>query len=118
MIDHLEIVKNISEDKATQKFFSDVQKQYDSKLGFESELQNKKSEVQKNEHMRLQAATLTAMLNDLISQLCQIQSVSGFVEFGVSRQGSKYAKKSVEECCYQGHRYRLVVTQPIAPPTP
>jgi hypothetical protein len=84
---------NISEDKASQKFFSDVQNQYDSKLGFESELQNKKSEIEKIEHMRLQAVTLTAMLNDLIiSQLDQIQSVSGFVEFGPLVKAAKGQK--------------------------
>jgi hypothetical protein len=86
---------NISEDKATEKFFSDVQKQYDSKLSFESELQNKKSEIEKNEHTRLQATTLTAILNDLIiSQLDQIQSMSGFVEFGPLVNAAKGRKVS------------------------
>jgi hypothetical protein len=73
---------NISEDKATEKFFSDVQKQYDDKLGFELELQNLKSEVQKNENMQLELANKTAALNSsILKQIDEIQQVSGIVEF-------------------------------------
>ncbi|MFZ0512871.1 MAG: hypothetical protein WAM14_14785, partial [Candidatus Nitrosopolaris sp.] len=74
---------NISKDKATEKFFSDVQKDYDDKLGFESELQNLKSEVQKSERMHLELNDKAAALNSIIlKQSDQIQQVSGFVEFG------------------------------------
>ncbi|MGC2571112.1 MAG: hypothetical protein WA364_06330, partial [Candidatus Nitrosopolaris sp.] len=73
---------NISEDKATEKFFSDVQKQYDDKLGFELELQNLKSEVQKSENMQLELTNKTAALNSsILKQIDEIQQVSGIVEF-------------------------------------
>jgi hypothetical protein len=84
---------NISQDQAGQKFFSDVQQQYDDKLGFEAKLQNLKSEIEKNEHLRLQLVSFTAMLNSLIqTQLDQIQSVSGFVEFGPLVKAAKGQK--------------------------
>ena len=73
----------ISQDKASEKFFSDVAQQYDDKLGFELKLQNLKSEIQKNEQIQLQIGAITAMLNSIIlMQFDQIQQVSGFVEFG------------------------------------
>jgi hypothetical protein len=74
---------NISADKASQKFFSDVTQKYDDKLGFEKEIQNLKSEIQKNELTRFQISGTIALLNSIIlNQFDQIQSVSGFVEFG------------------------------------
>jgi len=83
----------ISEDKAVQRFFSDLEQQYDYMLGFESKIQNLKSEIEKNEHMRLQFANFTAMLNYLIMwQFDQIQSVSGFVEFGPLGKAAKGEK--------------------------
>ena len=51
------------QDKATEKFFSDVQKQYDDKLGFESEIQNLKSEVQKNGGVQLELNEKATALN-------------------------------------------------------
>ncbi len=80
---------NISKDKATEKFFSDVQKDYDDKLGFESELQNLKSEVQKSERMHLELNDKATVLNSIIlKQSDQIQQVSGFVEFGALVQAA------------------------------
>ena len=74
---------NISADKASQKFFSDVIQQYDDKLGFEGKVQNLKSEIQKNELTRFQISGIIALLNSIIlNQFDQIQSLSGFVEFG------------------------------------
>ena len=74
---------NISQDKATEKFLSDVQKQYDDKLGFELELQNLKSEVQKSERTQLELNNKAAALNSIIlQQFDHIQQVAGFVEFG------------------------------------
>lgn len=74
---------NISEDRACEKFFSDVRQHYDDKLGFEVKLQNLKSEIQKNEQIQIQLSTATAMLNSMIlAQFDQIQNVSGFIEFG------------------------------------
>jgi hypothetical protein len=74
---------NIPEDRASQRFFSDVQQQYDYKLGFEAKLQNLKSEIQINEQTQLRLVTLTMIFNSIIlMQFDQIQSVSGFVEFG------------------------------------
>jgi hypothetical protein len=74
---------NISADKASQKFFSDVIQQYDDKLGFEGKVQNLKSEIQKNELTRFQISGTIALLNSIIlNQFDQIQSLSGFVEFG------------------------------------
>jgi hypothetical protein len=74
---------NISADKASQKFFSDVTQKYDDKLGFEKEIQNLKSEIQKNELTRFQISGTIALLNSIIlNQFDQIQSLSGFVEFG------------------------------------
>jgi hypothetical protein len=73
---------NISQHKATEKFFSDVQKQYDDKLGFELELQNLKSEVQKSETMQLEPTNRTAALNStILKQIDGIRQVSGIVEF-------------------------------------
>jgi len=84
---------NISEDKAIQQFFSDIREQYDYKLGFEAKIQNSKLQIEKDEHLRLQAVILTAVLNDLIlSQFDQIQSVSGFVEFGSLGKAAKGQK--------------------------
>jgi hypothetical protein len=83
----------IPQDRAVQRFFSDVEQQYDYMLGFESKIQNLKSEIEKNEHMQLQLANYTAMLNYLIlSQFDQIQSVSGFVEFGPLVKAAKGEK--------------------------
>ena len=48
-------VNNISADKASEKFFSDVIQQYDDKLGFEGKIQNLKSEIQKNEVVQCSA---------------------------------------------------------------
>lgn len=92
-------------DKANQKFFFDVEEHYDYKLGFEAKLQNLKSEIEKNENVRLHAVNLTAMLNSPIqTQLEQIQNVSSFVEFGPLVKEGQNVPKSVEECYYQGHR--------------
>jgi phage antirepressor YoqD-like protein len=63
-------------------------------VGKEHALQNLKSEIEKNEHLRLQAVITTAMLNDpIISQLDQIQSKSGF-EFGPLVKAAKGQKVS------------------------
>ena len=84
---------NISQDKSTEKFFSDVQRQYDDKLGFEVKLQNLKSEVQKNEQMQLNLSALTAMLNSImLMEFDEIQQVSGFVEFGPLVKAAKGQK--------------------------
>jgi hypothetical protein len=82
IVTEIATANNISQDKATEKFFSDVQKQYDDKLGFELEVQNLKSEVQKRERMQLELNDKAAALNYIIlKQSDQIQQVSGFVEF-------------------------------------
>jgi len=84
---------NISEDKAIQQFFSDIREQYDYKLGFEAKIQNSKLQIEKDEHLWLRAVILTAVSNDLIlSQFDQIQSVSGFVEFGSLGKAAKSQK--------------------------
>jgi hypothetical protein len=76
-------VNNISADKASEKFFSDVRQQYDDKLDFEGKIQNLKSDIQKNEVVQCQFSAITAMLNSIIlNQYDPIQAVSGFVEFG------------------------------------
>jgi hypothetical protein len=73
---------DISQDKAIEKFFSDIQKQYDDKLGFEVELQKLKSEVEKSEHTQLELNEKATALNSLIlQQFDRIQQVSGFLEF-------------------------------------
>ena len=65
---------NISQDKASEKFFSDVAQQYDDKLGFEMKLQNFKSEIQKNEQLQLRHyCTITAMLSWIILHICRRQ---------------------------------------------
>ena len=51
---------NISQDNTTEKFLSDVQKHYDDKLGFESELQNLKSEVEKTKRILHELTDKTA----------------------------------------------------------
>ena len=84
---------NISEDKATEKFFSDVREQYDDKLGFEVRLENLKSEVKKNELMQFNLSSLTAMFNWVIlQQLDYIQQASSFVEFGPLVKAAKGQK--------------------------
>jgi hypothetical protein len=40
IVTEIATANNISQDEATEKFFSDVQKHYDDKLGFELELQS------------------------------------------------------------------------------
>jgi hypothetical protein len=73
---------NIPQDKAIEKFFSDVQKQYDDKSGFELELQNLKSQIEKSERMQLELHDKAVALNSIILQQSdQIQQLSGFVEF-------------------------------------
>jgi peptidoglycan hydrolase CwlO-like protein len=70
---------NVTKDKASEKFFSDVQKHYDDKLGFELELQNLRSEIQKSEG---NLHELAAELNStMLKQVDQIQQVSGIAEF-------------------------------------
>jgi hypothetical protein len=74
---------NISKDRASQKFFSDVREGYDDRLGFEVTLKNLKSEIQKNEVVQVQLSAYTATFNSIIlGQFDQIQKVSSFVEFG------------------------------------
>ena len=93
------------QDKAVQKFFSDVEQQYDYMLGFESKIQNLKLGIEKNEHLRLQLANSTAMLNYLILwQLDEIQSASSFVEFGPlgkAARGQKVPKNALKNA--DGH---------------
>jgi hypothetical protein len=73
---------DISRDQATEKFFSDVQQQYDDKLGFEKKLQNLSSEIDKNEHMQHELSDKATKLNSVIlEQFNHIQHVSGFAEF-------------------------------------
>ena len=84
---------NISEDKATEKFFSDVREQYDDKLGFEVRLENLKSEVKKNELMQFNLSSLTATFNWVIlQQLDYIQQASSFVEFSPLVKAAKGQK--------------------------
>jgi len=72
---------NISQDNTTEKFLSDVQKHYDDKLGFESELQNLKSEVEKTKRI-LHELTDDGRLNStILRQIDQLQQVSGIIEF-------------------------------------
>jgi hypothetical protein len=72
----------IDQDKANEKFFSDILEQYDDKLGFEVTLQNLKSEIQKNELVQCQLSSTTVMLNSIVlAQFAQIQNVSRFIEF-------------------------------------
>jgi hypothetical protein len=100
-------VEEIATANSISKDSSDVEQQYDDKLGFEAKLQNLKSESEKNELIKLQLTTLTAWLNStILSQLEQIQQVSSFVwSVGQGRKGSESANKSVEECRYQGARH-------------
>ena len=73
----------ISEDRASEKFFSDVREQYDDKLGFEVTLQNLKSEIEKNQQVHVLLSAFTATFNSIImGQFDQIQKVSSFIEFG------------------------------------
>jgi hypothetical protein len=55
------VENNISEDRTSQKFFSDVLEQYDDKLCFDVALQNLKSEIQKNLQIQVQLSAFTAM---------------------------------------------------------
>jgi hypothetical protein len=81
-VEEIAAANNISKDQATEKFFSDVQKQYDDKLGFEVELSHLKSEVQKSEGMLLELTNKTAALNStMLRQIDEIQQVSGIIEF-------------------------------------
>jgi hypothetical protein len=86
-------VERLSRHGRKYKFFSDVEQQYDDKLGFEANLQNSKSEIEKNELIKLQLTILTAWFNSIIlSQLEQIQQVSSFVEFGPLVKAAKGQK--------------------------
>ena len=89
-IKEIAAVNNISADKASEKFFSDVIQHYDDKLDFEGKIQNLKSEIQKNELIRFQISGTIALLNSIIlNQFDQIQAVSGFVEFGPLAKAAK-----------------------------
>ena len=72
--------------------------QYDDKLGFEAKLQNLKSEIEKNELIKLQLTILTAWLNStILAQLEQIQQVSSFVEFGPLVKAAKGQKVPINQ---------------------
>ena len=89
-IKEIAAVNNISADRASEKFFSDVIQHYDDKLGFEGEIHNLKSEIQKNELIRFQISGTIALLNSIIlNQFDQIQAVSGFVEFSPLAKAAK-----------------------------
>jgi hypothetical protein len=97
-VEEIATANNISKDSASQKFFSDVEQQYDDKLGFEAKLQNLKSEIEKNELIKLQLTILTAWFNSIIlSQLEQIQQVSSFVEFGPLVKAAKGQKVPINQ---------------------
>jgi hypothetical protein len=74
---------HIPEDRASQKFFQDVQTQYDYKLGFETALQNLKADIQQNQQLEVQISTMISFLNSImLQQFDQIQRVSGLSVFG------------------------------------
>lgn len=82
-VEEIATANNISKDSASQKFFSDVEQQYDDKLGFEPKLQNLKSEIEKNQQVHVLLSAFTATFNSIImGQFDQIQKVSSFIEFG------------------------------------
>ena len=97
-MEEIATANNISKDSTSQKFFSDVEQQYDDKLGFEAKLQNLKSEIEKNQMMQLQLSFYTTILNSIIlSQLEQIQQVSGLVEFGPLVKAAKGEKVPINQ---------------------
>jgi hypothetical protein len=81
---------NIHENSAVKKFIDDTVKQYDDKLGFESEVEKLKSEILKNERERTFYATGAAYLNSAIIQQQhyiiqlyeRIKKIAGLGEFG------------------------------------
>ena len=97
---------NISKDKALRSFSPMYKKDYDDRLGFESELQNLKSEVQKSERMHLELNDKATVLNSIIlKQSDQIQQVSGFLEFGALVQaanGQLVPENQLKAPFYQG----------------
>jgi hypothetical protein len=61
IIKEIAVANHIPEKEAYNKFYADVEQQYDDKLGFELKIQNSKSEIQKNaammQNMRSSSAT-------------------------------------------------------------
>ena len=49
IIKEIAVANQIPEKEAYNKFYADIEQQYDDKLGFELKIQNSKSEIQKNE---------------------------------------------------------------------
>ena len=77
-------------EKAVKKFITDIEQQYDDKLGFERKVEKLKSEILKNERERTLYATGAAYLNSAIIQQQhyiiqlyeQIKKIAGLGEFG------------------------------------
>jgi phenylalanyl-tRNA synthetase alpha subunit len=67
-IKEIAAANNIHENLAVKKFITDIDQQYDNKLGFESEVEKLKSQILKNESDRTLYATATAFLNSVIIQ--------------------------------------------------
>ena len=68
------------EDQAVQKFLEDIQKNYDSKLGYDSTLERLKSEIEKT-NSELNAARSKLSLNKGVAQV-----LTGLLQIGVSTQ--------------------------------
>jgi hypothetical protein len=67
-IKEIATANNIYESMAVKKFITDINQQYDAKHGFESKLENLRSEILKNERERQTYAKATTILNSAIIQ--------------------------------------------------
>ena len=71
-INEIATANNISVHRAVQKFFQDIEEQYDDKLGFESKIENSRDEFNRlnSEVNRLRIASLThPMIGGALSRL-------------------------------------------------
>ena len=105
IIREIAAANNILEEEAIQKFYADVEQQYDAKLGFESRLECLKSEIRKHE---------TAVINQSGGLVELIHSIVGLSGRGI---GQAHAHKGdnfqdIEPAEPQPHRQQAETKTP------
>ncbi|HXX98842.1 MAG TPA: hypothetical protein VEL11_17235 [Candidatus Bathyarchaeia archaeon] len=89
-IKEIATANSIPEIFAVKKFITDIEQQYDDKLGFESKVENLKSEISKIERDKRIYDMVTTFFNSVTIQQLQyiiqlseqIKKITGLVEFG------------------------------------
>jgi hypothetical protein len=107
-INEIAVANNMPLNKAQQKFFKDIEEQYDKKLGFESKVQNLQLEINKLSEQNIRLPLVGPLLARLVQSGVNEQDIINVVHIFDIHIGSKSSTIDIQSLIADLHKYPTI----------